>query len=648
MAAKEYEQAAKAYRDAAAYIQTQEALAGIKTAEAELNRAKVAADLAEQKKKADEKRLGTAAEKLAEGRSAIAAGDIPKALAALRSAKALKPGDLEIEKSLAEAEALQDKAQTAARQQKELQNQTSSLQRQIDLGQQSLKARQYDAAISAFSEALRIDPKNPQANAGLQSAQAAQKESVKGATTGVPKTDPVTPTGGKADALVAKARAAIKAKDMETAYQAIVEASKLDPRDPDVQKVRSEYEAARKELTTSASDADAKKKQAQYEAAMSAAQMAMTAKKYEDAVAKATEALRVKPGDAAANSLLNQAKRAESAAETAATEAKKKDEAYRQNIQDATAALSARKFDVAIREAKEALAIKPGDPAATRLLTDAQKGEAATTAAAETDKQQEAYNKAMQAGRTAYGARKFEDALAQFEAALKAKPGDSVATQSIAVVKKAIANTTVAAEPKKENPATGAAPAVDPKRKELYDAWLAHADKLMAAKSYKEAVEAYGNALKALPNDPTALKGQAAAKAAMSTSEPVTPKKDPVIPKADPVAPKRDPVVPKTDPTATRVAALLKEAADDEHAGRYGEAHTGYQEVLKLAPTNAEAKKRSTFCQWMDQGKSHLAAGKAADAVASFQQALKIDPNDANARQLLQQAQQSQPKPKKK
>jgi tetratricopeptide (TPR) repeat protein len=433
---------------------------------------------------------------------------------------------------------------------------------------------------------------------------------------------------------------------METAYQSIVEASKVDPRDPDVQKVRLEYETARKGLTTSASDTDARKKQAQYESAMSAAQAAMTAKKYEDSVAKATEALRVKPGDAAATSLLNQAKRAESAAETAATEAKKKDETYRKNIQDATAALSARN-DVAIREAKEALTIKPGDPSATRILTDAQKGQAAGTAAAENDKQQEAYGKAMQAGRTAYGARKFEEALAEFEAALKAKPGDSVATQSIAVVKKAIANTTAAAEPKKDNSTTGTTPAVDPKRK-LYDDWLAYAEKLMTAKRYEEAVEAYGNALKVVPNDPTAVKGQAAAKAALTKSEPVTPKKDPVVPKADPVMPKKDPVVPKADTTAARVAALMKEAADDERAGRYGEAHTGYQDVLKLAPANAEAKKRSTFCQWMDQGKNQLASGKATDAVASFQQALKIEPNDANAKQLLQQAQQSQPKPKKK
>jgi Flp pilus assembly protein TadD len=74
----------------------------------------------------------------------------------------------------------------------------------------------------------------------------------------------------------------------------------------------------------------------------------------------------------------------------------------------------------------------------------------------------------------------------------------------------------------------------------------------------------------------------------------------------------------------------------------------GYQDVLKLAPSNAEAKKRATFCHYMDQGKSQLAAGKLADAAASFDQALKIYPTDATAKRLLQQAQQPPPAPKPK
>jgi tetratricopeptide (TPR) repeat protein len=723
MAAKQYEQAAKAYREASAYIQTQEALAGIKAAEAELNRVKVAADLEEQKRKAEQKRLGTAAEKLAEGRSALAARNIPVALAALRSAKALRPGDVEIEKSLADAEALQQEAQTAAKQAKERQDQAATLARQLAVGKKNLDAKQFDAAIVAYTEAVRIDPKNPEANAGLQSAQAAQKELAKDATAiaaaqkkredyeiamrkgraalglkqyadalgffqqaqGIlpgdaasaeliqdttklkatadaqakrpattaaaktdpvvvtPKKDPTTPTGGKADAMVAKARAALKIKDMETAYQAIVEASRLDPADPDVRKVRDEYAATRKEMT--AANGDAAKKQAQYESAMSAAQTAFGAKKYDDAITGATEALRIKPGDAAATRLLNQAKQADAAAEAAAADAKKKQDAYLQNVRDASAALAAKKYDVAAREAKEALVLKPGDPTATKLLNDAQRGlDTASAGPTEAEKKQDAYDAAMKAGRAAYAARKFDEALEDFENALKAKPGDPTATQSIAVVKRAIAQTTTTPEPKKD-----ASPAVDPKRKELYDGWMAHADRLMAAKKYDEAVEAYQNALKAIPNDPAATKGLAGARSAMSQADPVPPpKKDP--PKADPIPPRKEPVVPKTDPNVAKVAALMKEAAGEEAAGKWADAHQTYQDVLRLAPTNAEATKRSRFCQFMDQGSKQLAAGKTADAAASFDQALKIDPTNADAKRLLQQAQQAPapPRPKKK
>ncbi|HEX3152616.1 MAG TPA: tetratricopeptide repeat protein [Gemmataceae bacterium] len=749
LAVKEYEQAAKAYRDASAILQTQEALAGIKAAEAEMNRVKATTALEEQKRKAEEKRLGTAAEKLAEGRSALAVKDIPKALAALRSAKALKPGDPDIEKALVEAENLQQEALAAGRKAKEQVDQAATLQRHITLGKQNLTAKQYDGAIVAFTDALRIDAKNAEANAGLQSAQAAQKENIKdaaalaeakrkrdeyevamrqgraalnlkhysdalgffqkaqdtlpgdaasaelikeatkqqatvAATTKkdpiatLPKKDPPIKTAGKVDDLVAKARAAIKAKDMTAAYQAIVEASKLDPTDADLRKVRGEYETAR--LAMSA-DPTAGQKQAMYEAAMSAANTAFTAKRYDDAIAKATEALKQKPGDAAATQLLASAKKADAAADTAAMEAKKKLEAYQQSIRDASDALAAKKYDVAVREAKEALANKPGDPTATRILADAQKGLAAnTTPAVDNDK----YDSLMKAGRASYSARKFEEALKAFEDALKAKPGDPTATQSIAIVKKAIAAATPAADPKKDaydsamkagraalaskdyaeavqsftaalkadpgDPtatallkqardaqtaaSTPTTPAVDPKRKELYDQWLAYADKLMAAKKYDEAVEAYGNALRAIPNDPAATKGQAAAKAAMAAKvDPVTPKKDPVTP----VVPKKDPVVPKADPAA-KIAELMKKAKGEEAASKYADASDTYQDVLALAPTNAEAKKRSSFCQYMDMGTKQLAAGKLADAAASFDQAVKLDPTNAEAKRLLQQA----------
>jgi Tfp pilus assembly protein PilF len=71
--------------------------------------------------------------------------------------------------------------------------------------------------------------------------------------------------------------------------------------------------------------------------------------------------------------------------------------------------------------------------------------------------------------------------------------------------------------------------------------------------------------------------------------------------------------------------------------------------VLKLAPTNAEARTRSAACENMIDGKRNLAAGKLAQAAKDFEDALKIDPNNADAKRLLQEAQpKPQPKPKGK
>src|SRR5262245_64977554 len=85
---------------------------------------------------------------------------------------------------------------------------------------------------------------------------------------------------------------------------------------------------------------------------------------------------------------------------------------------------------------------------------------------------------------------------------------------------------------------------------------------------------------------------------------PVPPRKDP---KKDP-PPKKEP--PKGDSNAARVADLLKTAGAQEDASKYAEAYRTYQEVMKLAPGTAEAKKRSNFCKWMEQGSRQQAGGK--------------------------------------
>jgi tetratricopeptide (TPR) repeat protein len=563
MSGRKYAEAATSFRLASQTMQTDEAAAGLKQAEAELAKMTATAD-AEAKRKAEEARKQAAVDKrIAEGRAALAAKQFEKAVAAFRAAGELKPGDVEIQKALAQAESARDEAVTAARPKK--------------------------------------DP--------------------------VPKTDAVTKKSANVDDLLAKARAAIRAKDLDGAAKLLADASAADPADPDIKRVRAEYDATRRQLA--AADADAKKKQDAYLQSLRDASTALADKKYAVAVREAKEALATKPGDPAATKILNDAQKALDAANAAASETEKKKDAYDAAMKAGRAAYAARKFEEAIRGFEEALQAKPGDPTATQSLAIVRK---AAASASDEAKKRDTYHAAMTAGRAAMAKKDYDGAIKAFSDALKAEAGDPTATT---LLKQA-----------RDAQTTPTTPAVDPKRKELYEAWMDRAEKLTAARKFGDAVEAYQNALRAMPDDPKATKGLAEARAA------ATPKKDPAPAKVDPppakdtVAPKKDPVTPKANPIAARIPDLLKTAQAQEKARKYAEAERTYQEVLKVAPNNPDAKRGAAFCQWMDQGTRDLAAGKLPEAAASFEQALKIDPQDENARSLLQQARPAKKKKK--
>jgi tetratricopeptide (TPR) repeat protein len=679
MQAREFEKAVSSYKLAIATMQTEEATKGLQLAQAELAKEKTAAD-AEAKKKSEVARNDKlVADRVKDGQTALAAKQYDKALGAYHVAAALKPGDVEIQKAITEAEQARDQAAAEARKAKQEQENQATLKKLLAAGDRNLKAKQYDAAVVSFTDALKLDPQNADARAGLATAQAntktstaegqqkradyeqamkqgraamslkqygdalvafrkaqtilpgdaasidamteasklqttAEKTSVanqsrlelnqalndgraalrsqklddaqaaadraakidpsnadvknlladiaeakKSAVATTPKKEPVPSKAAQVDALVAKARAALRDKDMLAAEKFMSQAAALDPTDPDVKKLQADYETIRR---ANAADGEAGRMLAIYNAAMKAGQAAYAAKDYDTAIAKATEALKAKPGDAAATKLLTDARKADAAAETAAVEAKKK---------------------------------------------------------------KDAYDFAMASGRKALAAKDYKGAASDFTDALKAMPDDPTATALLKQAREAAMGT-----------GTGTTTEIDPKRKKLYEDWLERANLLMQRKDYEGALEAFQNCLKLIPNDAIATKGVAAAKSAMSSSPPkVDPKKDP---------PKKDPA-PKPDGNAAKIASMMKDAAADVAAGQYVDAYQTYQDVLKLSPTNAEAKQQAVFCQWMDNGKRQLAAGKNTDAAASFDQALKINPSNADAKKLAAQAKAT---PKKK
>lgn len=559
---------------------------------------------------AEAKRKRTEYEKfMSQGQVALKLKQYDAALTAFQKAQDVLPGDS------ASADALKDatklKSDSAAAQTMAVKN--AEFSQAMTAARTALRNQKFDEATTAITKALTLKPTDADAlklRADLESTK-------KAAQAAMQKKEADAKKAAQVDALLDDARKALAVKDLDKANGFIAAAQKIDATDPDIKKVQLEVDAVRRSMASVASEA--KRKQGLYEAAMRDASAAITAKKWDVAIAEASEALAIKPNDAAATQMLANAQKGKQAETSTAMEAKKKQEAYERAMRLAATALTAKQWDAAIKSATEALDLKPKDVAATKVLTDAQKGKAdSATEAMEATKKKEAYDKAIATARAAMAKKDYDTAEDAAIAALKIVPKDPTAAALMRQAREAQADMKETVE-----------------RKKNYDAWMARAGQLMQAKNYPQALEAYTNALKAMPNDPLATKGATDARTAMTApkKEPPMPPKKETMP---PIPPKKEP--PKADPNAAKIAALMKDADEDEDAGRFAEAWRTYQEVLKLAPTNAEAKSRSTFCLWVAQGQRDLSMGKFAEASANFEQALKLFPNDANAKKLLAQS----------
>ena len=232
---------------------------------------------------------------------------------------------------------------------------------------------------------------------------------------------------------LAQGRAALAAKNYAQAIAAFKAAVALKPGDVELQTALVGAETARDQAHSLVKKDSLPRKdpggsvpkkeppdrtKLAYDAAMKSAQAAFAKKRYDEAIQRATEALRHKPGDPDATDLLAAAKKADAAADTAALDAKKKQQAYLTALREASAAYSAKKYEAAIAAAKDALAAKPGDPGATRILNNATNAiQAATTAASNAAKKKEEYDTAMKSGRAAMSTKDYGAAIKSFDEA---------------------------------------------------------------------------------------------------------------------------------------------------------------------------------------------------------------------------------------
>lgn len=511
--------------------------------------------------------------------------------AALSLAEALKlfPNDAEAKAAYADARAQIDADAGAMA---EMQRKSAEYQSRMTDGRRAMAAKQYDKALEAFRAAQRLVPGDAAAVQFAQDALAAKSAAEKAA---MEKTQQQKKAMDLANAL-AKVRAALAADKLDDAATALRFAAAIDPNHADVKKAADDIRLA--ENAKKSAEMAAKKKQDEFDTLLAKARAAVSAKRFDEAVQTASQAVQLFPSSQPARDLLTQATKARDDARRAMSAAELQAN-LKKLVDGANAAILAKKFDEADNLLDQAAKLSPRDADVLKAQAALRQARQAMAAGeAEAKRRQQLYDTAMTAARSALQARRFDDALKSVSGALQQMPND----------KAALALRTQIDDARKS------AAAMEVKRE--FGRLMLQARTAFAGKKYDDALNLIQEALKLMPNDVEALKLQTDIKKAKDTP---------------PMPP-----MPKQPPAA--YVKQMEAGAGLEAKQQYAQALTAYQAALRSLPGDDKASKKVDFCQNMADGQKALQAKKFAAAVKEFEDALKIFPNDANAKQLLQRA----------
>jgi tetratricopeptide (TPR) repeat protein len=441
--------------------------------------------------------------------------------------------------------------------------------------------------------------------------------------------------------LMVQGNSALAEQRLEDAAKAYDEALKLCPEDVDAAKILGETRA--KIAAKEKEKLEAEKFAVEFARLMEEGKGLMTEKKYAQAVRSFETALQLMPADAAVNKALAEAK----TALAADTEEKKKLADYEKYLAAGRAALVAERYADAVREFTAALTVMPNDAAAQEGRRQA---EARLAAMKDDAKRRDAYIQMMKEGVAALKAKRYQDAVAAYEQALKLYPSDKDAQQGLVLAKKAMTD------------AEGTASAL-----------MMQADAAMRLARYDEAVRLYTqasqlaannaalqialqNAQQMLLNAQATQNVQAAYIQAMNQGNLAMRNKrfdDAVRNFTEAVR-----LVP-TDPDANAAlrnaqAALDKglrnrqmyndamQAAQNNYRNqRYNDAIKNYQDALALFPNDPNALnglRQTRYTQFMAQGDTDMRGKRYADAVRDYESALREVPGDLTAGRALAQA----------
>jgi tetratricopeptide (TPR) repeat protein len=519
---------------------------------------------------------------LAAGQAAVKRKDYQAAVNAYKEALRLFPGDKPATKARDAAQRFLDREIAARKRQYDL---------QMDLGRTAVKDKRYADAVKAFVAALKAKPGDAAALKGEREARQALD---------LTKNPPVDPRKDKKrlaryKQALAAGRAAVKKKDYQGAVNAYKEALRLIPGDETATEAR---DIAQRFL-----DREIAAKKGEYDRRMALGRTAVKDKRYADAVKAFGEALKVKPADAAATKERQQAQKALELAKKPPDKpviTRKQREDYKLAMDAGRAAAKKKNYLGAFNAYKEALRIIPGDKTATEARDAAKRLIDKEIAARKAE-----YERQMAQGRTAAKGKRYADAVKAFAVALKARPGDAAATREQREAQKAL-------DLSKKTPPRP----VDKKRLEDFklamDAGRAAAKK----KNYLGAFNAYKEAVRLIPGDKTAIEARDAARRLLDQENGA-----------------------KGKAAYDRQMALGRTAMTGK---RYADAVKAFGEARKLKPGDATAT-RELFGAHLGAGKAAHAARRYPEAVKSYQEALKLQPSNAAVKAALARAKAKKP-----
>lgn len=277
------------------------------------------------------------------GRTALSDGKFDDAVRQAQIALANEPGD-------ADAIKLQNDAQQQGKAAAEAQARREKYYNAMAAGRTALSNKQYDEAIRQANIALANQPND---SAASQLKNDAQSQAAAAADAQVRQRN--------YDSAMAAARDALQKKKYDAAIAQAKVALQNEPGDQDAAQLQDDAQAQLK----AAADAAARKQN--YNTAMAAGRGAFSKGQFRDAMADADTALTNEPDDAQAAQLRSNAQ----AQQQKIDEAQARQQRYDNAMAAGSAAFSNGKFEEAIRQAKIALATRPGDVPATKLQANA-------------------------------------------------------------------------------------------------------------------------------------------------------------------------------------------------------------------------------------------------------------------------------------